>query len=467
MHETSSTLSRYGLPTGIYRTADGLYDPMAVIEICKGLLQDFALSPEVPRGTRKALEASPTWKFQWKEKARTLDDVYKALRAFAATLPRIEDARYEVAVGKLPHAWTSSCWQNAVTFPAAPALWACTFTGGWHVSSHIKVVYEEGTQTKVAQVRVSNAGLVNLKPWEGRNISIMRTTTALLTPVVGSIDMKELEGAIHRLYLACMDCGGFVPVDEDQVRASRAALVAPHPKVAGWDYSPITLKVPKGTRKAGRLGQWIVENVIHTWREDNSPATIGGGSPASWRSFLGLDQRTFVTNVSAIVHKEGYEDGPNGVMRRFQEARREAWKLETNQIPHVPDDLTLGSLDLTHGLLLRDDSGAVPGVTRPSARWDWYVRAPQHLPDQVVFLPYIYAEGSLRGVGSSKFTDKQTLINVFNEGRATVVAVLFDTMFFYDDMSAETGVYTGSLMARETIQYRIVPIRAVMFEEEQ
>lgn len=465
MHETSSTLSRYGLPTGIYRTADGLYDPMAVIEICKGLLQDFALSTEVPKGTRKALEDSPTWSFQWREKARSLDDVYKALRAFAATLPRIEDARYEVAVGKLPHAWSSPCWQNAVTLDSAPALWACTFTGGWHTASHIKVVYEVGEQTKVAQVRVSNAGLVNLKPWEGQRVSVMRTTTALLTPVVGSIDIKELEGAIHRLYLACMDCGGFVPIQEEERRSHQSGITPPHPKVSGWDLSPVVFQVPKGTSaKPGGLGGWILDNVLHAWRLDKAPPSFGNGEGPSWASFLGLSGREFVTNVSAMYLQPGDKTGPEGLERKLSSARYEAWKSSGS--PKLPVDYTMAYLDMTHGIVMKDNSGATPDVSKAYIESRQYLAIPAKLPNQRVFLPYIFNSEHPRVLSRAVVGSRESLIQALNNGTATVVSVPFDCLLFQDDMQGPWNVYVNSLLPQATVQYPVVPVKAVLFEEE-
>lgn len=463
MSTASITLERYGLPTGIYRLPDGNYDMTPVIEVCKGLLQDFALSESAPVGTKDKLFGSGLWAFHLTNapKPKTFTDCYNQLKRFADLVPRIKGQEIEVDVGDLPPGWQSVTWENSATFESCPAVWAPTFTGGMHKLSTVKVIYRKDGVTSIAQATAGAAGLVNLKRWEGLPVSLMRTTTPVLTPVVGEIDVAELESVIHRLYLACMDCGCFVPKEEVAPPGGAIVIKPPHPRTPSTAWSGI----PSITVRSGdKYWDDVLDRYLANTRTDI--VLDDNGNNISYIQALGLDKRTFLVNVGALdlLRRAPAVVVPRAVglesfLRWVQDP--DAWQPTTNW------DLVSPTLEYTHASpLLVDDKGVIQeGYRYPAAA----KKAVKFLNENffkndgtfTIFLPYIYVgtREELLDLKNLKLDTREGLKAALESGKATVVAVEY--LYAMGRRSPNTTDTTPRIMAMSGLNLGLVPIRAV------
>lgn len=463
MSTASITLERYGLPTGIYRLPDGNYDMMPVIEVCKGLLQDFALSASAPVGTKENLYRSNLWNFSLdrEPQPKTFTACYNQLKKFADLVPRIKGQEIEVDVGDLPPGWTSVTWENSATFESCPAVWAPTFTGGMHKLSTVKVIYRKDGVTRIAQATAGAAGLINLKRWEGLPVSLMRTTTPVLTPVVGEIDVAELESVIHRLYLACMDCGCFVPKEEVAPPGGAIVIKPPHPRTpsTAWSGSPSITVRPGEHYWDDVLDRYLANTRLDIVHRDD-------GTQVSYMQALGLDKRTFLVNVGAL---ELLRQAPAvvvplaGGLAAFQRFIQDPQGGQ----PMTKWDLVGPTLEYTHASpLLIDDNGGIQEGYRYSQAAKQAVKFLNEnyfRNDGVftIFLPYVYVgtQEELQALKTLKLGTREGLKAAFESGKATVVAVEY--MYTMARKTPDAASTHPRLMAMPLLNLGLVPIRAV------
>lgn len=463
MSTASITLERYGLPVGAHRLPDGRYDMTPVIEVCKGLLQDFALSESAPVGTKERLYGSRLWQFTLinDPKPKTFTDCYNQLKRFADLMPRIKGQEIEVDVGDLPPGWNSVTWENSTTFDSCPAVWAPTFTGGMHKLSTVKVIYRKDGVTRIAQTTAGTAGLIDLSRWEGLPVSLMRTTTPVLTPVVGEIDLAELESVIHRLYLACMDCGCFVPKEEVAPPGGSITIPPPHPRTpqTAWSGVP-TLTVRQGEKYWDDiLDKYLANTRVDIVQDD-------AGNTISYMQALGLDKRIFLVNVGAL---DLFRQAPAVVVPRTVGL---ASFLQWVQDPSVEQplsnwDLVSPTLEYTHASpLLVDDNGVIQeGYRYPAAA----KRAVKFLNENffkqdaafTIFLPYIYVgtQEELKALKDLNLGTRTGLKAALESGKASVVAVEF--MYMQARRTPAATSTAPRIMAMPGLNLGLVPIRAV------
>lgn len=463
MSTASITLEQYGLPMGAYRLPDGRYDMTPVIEVCKGLLQDFALSESAPVGTKEKLYGSGLWAFNLTHdaKPRTFTDCYNQLKWFADLVPRIKGQEITVDVGDLPPGWCSVTWENSATFDSCPAVWAPTFTGGMHKLSTVKVIYRKDGITRIAQTTAGAAGLIDLSRWEGLPVSLMRTTTPVLTPVVGEIDLAELESVIHRLYLACMDCGCFVPKEEVAPPGGSITIPPPHPRTpaTAWGGVP-TLVVRKGDKYWDDILDKYLANtrvdIVH--RDDDTQV--------SYAQALGLDPGTFLMNVGAL---DLFRQAP--AVRVSQSVGLETF-LRFVQDPQATQpitkwDMVLPSLEYTHAtpMVVAANGQLLEAYRYPAAT----KQAVKFLNENffkndgtfTIFLPYVYVgtQEEFNALKDLKLGTREGIKAALEAGKATVVAVEYAYMQVRRAPSATSTA--PRVMAMPGLNLGLVPIRAV------
>lgn len=463
MSTASITLERYGLPVGAHRLPDGRYDMTPVIEVCKGLLQDFALSESAPVGTKERLYGSSLWQFTLinDPKPKTFTDCYNQLKRFADLVPRIKGQEIEVDVGDLPPGWNSVTWQNSTTFDSCPAVWAPTFTGGMHKLSTVKVIYRKDGVTRIAQTTAGAAGLIDLSRWEGLPVSLMRTTTPVLTPVVGEIDMAELESVIHRLYLACMDCGCFVPKEEVAPPGGSITIPPPHPRtpMTAWSGVP-SLTV----RQGGKYWDDILDKYLANTRVDI--VQQDDGTQIGYMQALGLDKGTFLMNPGAL---ELFRQAPAVIVPQSVGLETMLRFIQDPQAqqPTTKWDLLLPTLEYTHATpMVVSDQGQLleayryPAATRKAVK---FLNENYFNNDGActIFLPYVYVgtQEEFQSLKTLNLGTRAGLKAAFEAGKASVVAVEFVYM-----QARRTPAATSTaprIMAMPGLNLGLVPIRAV------
>lgn len=463
MKNLSITIERYGLPTGIYRQADGYYSITQVIEICRGILQDFALSSTAPSGTKEALYKSETWTQAAPPRGslKSLTDCYNALKRFADTIPRIKGQELEVAVDDLPPGWSSNVWVNSVTFEKCPKTWSPTFTGGMHRLSTLKVIFEQAGVTKVTETAQGHAGLIDLSAWEGLPVSLMRTTTPILTPVVGEVDTVELESVIHRLYLACMDCGCFAPKVPMPVPGGSVVVPPPHSKTpTNSTLGQFRLSIPNS---AGYI-DYLLDNYVATTKTQK--VTLDNGTQVQLMAALGLASNMFLINPGANDLIRGSDqirdwqaDLHSAVIRALQDPNAAA--------PVTNWDLLLPTLEYTHALPVA--VGGDGNLYEASRNFRAAKGAITYLNSTFfasagslkLILPYVYVgtREELRALATLKLGTREGVKGALESGKATLVVAEYS--FLMARRRAEPASTAPRVMAMAGLNWGLVPIQPV------
>lgn len=463
MKNLSITIERYGLPTGIYRQADGYYSITQVIEICRGLLQDFALSSTAPNGTKEALYRSEAWTQATPapRSLKSLTDCYNALKKFADTLPRIKGQELEVAVDDLPAGWSSNVWVNSVTFDKCPRSWSPTFTGGMHRLSTLKVIFEQSGVTKVTETVQGHAGLIDLAEWEGLPVSLMRTTTPVLTPVVGEIDAAELESVIHRLYLACMDCGCFAPKEAMPVPGGSVVIPPPHGQTPTLStLGQFRLTIPKSANR----WDYLLDNYVATTKTQK--VTLDNGSQVQMMAALGLASNMFLINPGAndlIRGSDLVRDWQADLMAAITRALQD----QNAQAPVTNWDLLLPTLEYTHALPVAVGGD---GNLYEASRNFRAARGAINFLNSTFFasagsmklvLPYVYVQtkADLQALGALKLGTREGIKAALESGRATLVVAEYS--FLMARRRAEATSTAPRVMAMAGLNWGLVPIQPV------